>query len=76
MGMIVMLFAVLSGIYGLMWLVFTFTEPPPSLSRYFQGPQVFYFLPERGARFAMAVIFLGVIPFAARMIVEIFTTRH
>ena len=28
---------------------------------------------ERVARFAMAVIFLGLIPFGARMIIEIFT---
>lgn len=71
--MAVYVVAGLSIVYGLCWLIFTFTEPPSSISTYFRGPQVFWFLPERGARFAMALIFLGAIPFAASFLVSMFT---
>ncbi len=70
MHLIVTLVAVVSGIYGLCWLIFTFTDPPPSLAAYFRAPQAMWFLPDRVARFLMAVIFLGVLPFTASMLIS------
>ena len=60
----------LSMIYGLGWLIFTFVEPPSSLSYVFRAPGAFYFLPERAGRFVMALIFMGVIPAVSTTIVS------
>lgn len=73
MSLIVYLLTAISAIYGLMWLVFTFVDPPPSLYFYFRAPSVFSFLPsERAGRFAMALVCCGLIPFFATTIVAIF----
>lgn len=73
--MLVYILSAVSGLYGLMWLVFTFIEPPYSLHRYFQAPSALYFLPDRAGRFAMFVLCAGVIPFFASFIVGMFAPK-
>ncbi|MBK6515295.1 MAG: hypothetical protein IPM79_27780 [Polyangiaceae bacterium] len=70
--MFVYLLSAVSGLYGLMWLVFTFIEPPYSLSSYFRPPSAFYFVPDKAGRFLMFVLCAGVIPFFASFIVGMF----
>ncbi len=73
MSIFVTLLTVISVIYGLMWFVFVFVEPPGRLNYYFRTPTMLYFLPgERAGRLAMAIICGGVIPFLATMIVQMF----
>lgn len=73
MSLFVHLLAGISALYGLMWLVFTFVDPPGSLYYYFRAPAALSFLPgERAGRFAMAIICGGVIPFFATTIVALF----
>ena len=73
MTIFVYLLSAISGLYGLAWLIFTFVQPPSSVSHYFRPPTFLYFLPgEAPARFTMALVFGGVIPFFASTIVAMF----
>ncbi len=74
MSIVVTLISVISGIYGLMWFVFVFVQPPSALHYYFQPPTALYFLPggDRVGRLVMAIIFGGLIPFFARVLVGMF----
>jgi hypothetical protein len=57
MSIVVHLVSAIAGIYGLMWLVFTFTDPPSSLFYYFRAPAWLSFLPgERAGRFGMFLV--------------------
>ena len=74
MSIVVTLISVISGIYGLMWFVFVFMNPPSWAHYYFRPPNVLYFLPgERAARLVMAIICGGVIPFFATTLASIFS---
>lgn len=72
MAAVVYIVSALSGIYGLMWLIFAFVHPPSAISHYFRAPSTLYFLPDRVGRIAMAVIFAGLIPMFATFIVGMF----
>jgi hypothetical protein len=69
METVVYVVSVISGIYGLGWLIFTFVEPPGALHYWFRAPSALYFLPERVARFLIGVVCAFVIPTFASMIV-------
>lgn len=69
---IVYIFSALSGLYGLMWLVFAIIEPSGTFGHYFRVPNALYFVPERLGRLIMALIFLVLLPMTATFIVAMF----
>ena len=73
MSIFVTLISVISGIYGLAWFVFVFVEPPRRLHYWFRPPTMLYFMPgDRSARFLMAIICGGVVPFFATTLISMF----
>lgn len=69
---IVYIFSALSGLYGLMWLIFVIIEPTGAFGHYFRVPNALYFVPERVGRLIMALIFLVLLPMTASFIVAMF----
>jgi hypothetical protein len=72
MSIVVYLVSAIAGIYGLMWLVFTFVDPPSSLYYYFRSPSWISFLPgERAGRFGMFLV-CSLVAFFASYLVSMF----
>ena len=70
---IIYIFSALSGLYGLMWLIFVVIEPPGRFGHYFRVPHALYFVPERLGRLIMALIFIVLLPGCATFLVAMFT---
>ena len=65
MAMVAHIISAFAGLYGLGWLVFTFREPPSSVERFFRPPGGLYFLPDKGARFVVALACFAVAAFSS-----------
>jgi hypothetical protein len=58
MSLVVYLVSAIAGLYALMWLVFTFTDPPSALFYYFRAPAWLSFLPGERAAASMGASYL------------------